>query len=282
MSKFDKKTIATVLAFASLFGNKTSATTINPQSTGAVGGAASSNSEKLKKTQGMGIGAKVAIGATALVGAYATANEVLGDTGLVNHPAMGRYTIKKTIEYLTRDIKKEEALIDGIIEFIDKLSTFKTDPNDSPEVQLQKLIKAQSEVVKNKDLIPSIKIDVYLANNSPLELNVEGELLEKSSVLKNLLFYKQLFIGVKANLSKMKFSEYCYGNVKFNLSKNNIFISDLKLLNPGLPDNIFVTLNKDGSLTIKQFVKQLNLRGKIINNFISQFTIPANHQLLKK
>ena len=54
----------------------------------------------------MGIGAKVAIGAAALVGAYATANEVLGDTGLVNHPAMGRYTIKKTIGYLMRDFKK--------------------------------------------------------------------------------------------------------------------------------------------------------------------------------
>ena len=38
MSKFDKKTIATVLAFASLFGNKTSATTINSQTVGAVGG----------------------------------------------------------------------------------------------------------------------------------------------------------------------------------------------------------------------------------------------------
>ena len=97
MSKFDKKTIATMLAFAALLGNKTSATTINPQTVGAVGGAASSNSEKLKKTQGMGIGAKVAIGAAALVGAYATANEVLGDTGLVNHPAMGRFTAKKQL-----------------------------------------------------------------------------------------------------------------------------------------------------------------------------------------
>ena len=38
MSKFDKKTIATVLAFAALFGNKTSATTVNPQTVGAVGG----------------------------------------------------------------------------------------------------------------------------------------------------------------------------------------------------------------------------------------------------
>ena len=56
MSKFDKKTIATVLAFAALLGNKTSATTINSQTVGA-GGAASSHSEKLKKTQGMGIGA---------------------------------------------------------------------------------------------------------------------------------------------------------------------------------------------------------------------------------
>ena len=96
MSKFDKKTIATVLAFAALLGNKTSATTINSQTVGA-GGAASSHSEKLKKTQGMGIGAKVAIGAAALVGAYATANEVLGDTGLVNHPAMGRFTAKKQL-----------------------------------------------------------------------------------------------------------------------------------------------------------------------------------------
>ncbi len=33
------------------------------------------------KYEGMGIGAKVAIEAAALVGAYATANEVLGNTG---------------------------------------------------------------------------------------------------------------------------------------------------------------------------------------------------------
>ena len=79
MSKFDKKTIATVLAFASLFGNKTSATTINPQTVGAVGGAASSNSEKLKKTQGMGIGPKIAIGATVLTAGVVEAyNEIAG------------------------------------------------------------------------------------------------------------------------------------------------------------------------------------------------------------
>ena len=82
MSKFDKKTIATVLAFAALGGQ---------------GGPASSHSKTPKETQGMGIGAKVAIGAAALVGAYATANEVLGDTGLVNHPAMGRFTAKKQL-----------------------------------------------------------------------------------------------------------------------------------------------------------------------------------------
>ncbi|MBR0184197.1 MAG: hypothetical protein IJQ10_03485, partial [Clostridia bacterium] len=79
MSKFDKKTIATVLAFASLFGNKTSATTINSQTVGAVGGAASSNSEKLKKTQGMGIGPKIAIGATVLTAGVVEAyNEIAG------------------------------------------------------------------------------------------------------------------------------------------------------------------------------------------------------------
>jgi hypothetical protein len=38
MSKFDKKKIAAMLAFAALFGSKTSATTIHPQTIGAVGG----------------------------------------------------------------------------------------------------------------------------------------------------------------------------------------------------------------------------------------------------
>ena len=48
-----------------------------------------------------------------------------------------------------------------------------------------------------------------------------------------------------------------------------------KLEYPSLPDNVLFTLNENGSLTIKQSAKQLNLPyGKSVNNFTSQFTIP--------
>lgn len=249
MSKFDKKTIATVLAFAALLGNKTS------------------------KTQGMGIGAKVATGAAVLVGAYAIANEVLGDIGLVNHPAMGRFTAKKTIGYFMRDVEKQKALIDKIIKFIDKLSKFELNAG-SLLLWPQQLMRAQSIVVeKNKQLIPSIKIDEYSVNNSSFALSNEVAFIEKSNMLKFLLQLKLILVSIKVNLAEMKLSEYSLGEIKFNLSKNNVFMDFLssKSLDPGLPDNISLTLNKDSSLTIKQFFKKSNFDGRPLT---AQFTIP--------
>ena len=240
MSKFDKKTIASALALATFLGNKTSAVNKNevqnPQTIRAV----SSNSEKAQKTKSMSTGAKVASVVAAVFGTYIITNEVLGDTDLVNHPAMGRFTFKKTIGYFSRDVKKEEALIDRIIEFIDKLGTFNLDKINLDKINLdmvdknavnaiqQEFIKLQNEVViKNKKLIPGITIDMYSIGNSPFDIREgsNGALLEKSSILKNLLIYRSLFAGIKARLAKMKFSEYSYGDVKFNLSKNSVFIS---------------------------------------------------------
>ena len=291
MSKFDKKTIATMLAFAALLGNKTSATTINPQTVGAVGGAASSNSEKLKKTQGMGIGAKVAIGAAALVGAYATANEVLGDTGLVNHPAMGRFTAKKTIEYWMRDVKKEEELIDQIIQFIDDSDA--SDIYNSIEAkkkalgislllqptktQIAKLEESINEILmEKKDLISNIKIDncsISLGNEEEKNNIMFGQLL--SLVALNENFIKVL----KDNLSKIGLSRYSIGGVKFNLSKNSIFfgIPDTSSSNMTMLGNTVLTLNNDGSLTVHSHFKKFNdlISGKVLDNFSLQFTIPA-------
>ena len=271
MSKFDKKTIATMLAFAALLGNKTSATTINPQTVGAVGGAASSNSEKLKKTQGMGIGAKVAIGAAALVGAYATANEVLGDTGLVNHPAMGRFTAKKTIEYWMRDVKKEEELIDQIIQFID-------DSGASDIYNSVELNNSINEIlIKKKDLISNIKID-----NCSISLgNKEEENDIKLGQLLSLVALNEKFIKVlKDNLSKIGLSRYSIGGVKFNLSKNSIFfgIPDTSSSNMTMLGNTVLTLNNDGSLTVHSHFKKFNdlISGKVLDNFSLQFTIPAS------
>lgn len=275
MSKFDKKTIASALALATFLGNKTSAVNKNEVQTPQTIRAVSSNSEKAQKTKSMSTGAKVAKVASvvaAVFGTYIITNEVLGDTDLVNHPAMGRFTFKKTIGYFSRDVKKEEALIDRIIEFIDKLGTFNldkinldmVDKNAVNAIQ-QELIKAQSEVViKNEKLIPGITIDMYSIGNPPFdirELDSHGTFKEKLNILKNLLFYRLLLADIKARLAKMKFSEYSYGDVKFNLSKNSVFIDllPLKSMNPGLFDNIFVTLNENGSLTIKQSAKQLNM-----------------------
>lgn len=289
MSKFDKKTIASALALATFLGNKTSAVNKNevqnPQTIRAV----SSNSEKAQKTKSMSTGAKVASVVAAVFGTYIITNEVLGDTDLVNHPAMGRFTFKKTIGYFSRDVKKEEALIDRIIEFIDKLGPFNLDMVDENAVNAiqQELIKAQNEVViKNKQLIPDITIDMYSINNSPLDIGKLGghDLEEKSIILRSLLFYRLLLADIKARLAKMKFSEYSYGNVKFNLSKNSVFIDllPLKSINPGLFDNIFVTLNENGSLTIKQSAKQLNMGLVKLNNITNQFTIPDPAPASKK
>jgi hypothetical protein len=308
MSKFDKKTIATVLAFAALLGNKTSATTINPQTVGAVGGAASSHSKTPKETQGMGIDAKVAIGAAALVGAYATANEVLGDTGLVNHPAMGRFTAKKTIEYWMRDVKKEKELIDRFIEFIDNSGVIDilieakkkeldinllSKPTESQMAELEKLI---NEILKNKDLISNIKID-----DCPISLKTEKEQNNiKFTQFISLVNFKKSLNDYKNNLLNSGLSDYSTGILKFDLSKKSIFINipvpsslrnkkvgglfgseildfDLWSSNITMLGNTVLTLNNDGSLTIKCYFKKFTdpLSGKSKDNVNYQITIPA-------
>ena len=288
MSKFDKKTIATVLAFAALLGNKTSATTINPQTVGAAG-AASSNSEKLKKTQGMGIGAGVAIGTAALVGAYATANEILGDTGLVNHPAMGRFTAKKTIEYWMRDVKKEEELIDRIIEFIDNSGVIDAKeeklnvnlPSGPNKAQNAKINKATNAILmEKKDLISNIKIDNFKIGNCSISLENEEEQNKlKLSFLPQLKEIRNQLDGFKSSLSIMGLSGYSVGILKFDLSKNSIFIgipnSTSSSSNITMLGNAVLTLNNDDSLTIKFYFKKFtDLRSdKSMDNVNYQITI---------
>lgn len=289
MSKFDKKTIATMLAFAALLGNKTSATTINPQTVGAVGGAASSHSKTPKETQGMGIGARVAIGTVALVGAYATANEILGDTGLVNHPAMGRFTAKKTIEYWMRDVKKEEELIDRIIEFIDnsgvidaKEEEFNVNlPSGPNKDQKAKINKATNAILmEKKDLISNIKIDNFKIGNCSISLENEEEQNKlKLSFLPQLKEIRNQLDGFKSSLSIMGLSGYSVGILKFDLSKNSIFIgipnSTSSSSNITMLGNAVLTLNNDDSLTIKFYFKKFtDLRSdKSMDNVNYQITI---------
>ena len=289
MSKFDKKTIATVLAFAALLGNKTSATTINPQTVGAVGGAASSHSKTPKETQGMGIGAGVAIGAAALVGAYVTANEILGDTGLVNHPAMGRFTAKKTIEYWMRDVKKEEELIDRIIEFIDNSGVIDAKeeesnvnlPSGPNKDQKAKINNATNAILmEKKDLISNIKINNFKIDNCSISLGNEEEEL-KLSFLPQLEEIRNRLDGFKSSLSIMGLSGYSMGILKFDLSKNSIFIG---IPNPNptssnitMLGNAVLTLNNDGSLTIKCYSKKFTdpCSDKSMDNVNYQITISA-------
>lgn len=289
MSKFDKKTIATVLAFAALLGNKTSATTINPQTVGAVGGAASSHSKTPKETQGMGIGAGVAIGTAALVGAYATANEILGDTGLVNHPAMGRFTAKKTIEYWMRDVKKEEELIDRIIEFIDNSGVIDAKeeklnvnlPSGPNKDQKAKINKATNAILmEKKDLISNIKIDNFKIGNCSISLENEEEQNKlKLSFLPQLKEIRNQLDGFKSSLSIMGLSGYSVGILKFDLSKNSIFIgipnSTSSSSNITMLGNAVLTLNNDDSLTIKFYFKKFtDLRSdKSMDNVNYQITI---------
>jgi hypothetical protein len=295
MSKFDKKTIATVLAFAAL----------------GAGGAASSHSKTPKETQGMGIGAKVAIGAAALVGAYATANEVLGDTGLVNHPAMGRFTAKKTIEYWMRDVKKEEELIDRFIEFIDNSGAIdiynsieakkkELDINllsEPTESQMAEPEKSRNEILmKNKDLISNIKID-----DCPISLKTEEEQNNvKFTQFISLANFKKSLNDYKNNLLNSGLSDYSTGILKFDLSKKSIFINipdpsslrtkkvgellgseirdfDLWSSNITMLGNVVLTLNNDGSLTVHSHLKKFTnpITGKVLDNFSVQLTIPA-------
>ena len=106
MNKFGQKKIAIALACASFLGNKTSAMTVSPNHLSS--GVAKNDVRKLDKNKGMCIGKKVGILALLLAGTYVFTNEVLGDTGLVNHPMLGKYTFKKAIDYFGKVIKKDD------------------------------------------------------------------------------------------------------------------------------------------------------------------------------
>ena len=242
----------------------------------------------------MGIGAKVAIGAAALVGAYATANEVLGDTGLVNHPAMGRFTAKKTIEYWMRDVKKEEKLIDQIIQFIDNSGA--SDIYNSIEAKkkdlginlLSKPIESQAELeqsineilMEKKDLISNIEIDNFKIGNCSISLgNEEEQNNMKFNQFISLVNLRNSLNDQKNNFLNSGLSNYSTGILKFDLSKNSIFIGipNLTSSNITMLGNTVLTLNNDGSLTVHSHFKKFidPISGKVLDNFSLQFTIPA-------
>ena len=66
------------------------------------------------------------------------------------------------------------------------------------------------------------------------------------------------------------FSFHSTGALKFDLSKNSVFIGDKDT-------NTILTLNKDGSLTVKAYAKKYcdPTSGKVVNNFNVQGTISA-------
>ena len=189
-----------------------------------------------------------------------------------------------------RDVKKEEELIDQIIQFIDDSGA--SDIYNSIEAKKKDLginlilkpIESQAELnnsineilMKKKDLISNIKIDdcsISLGNKEEENDIKLGQLL--SLVALNENFIKVL----KDNLSKIGLSRYSIGGVKFNLSKNSIFfgIPDTSSSNMTMLGNTVLTLNNDGSLTVHSHFKKFNdlISGKVLDNFSLQFTIPA-------
>ena len=210
-----------------------------------------------------------------------------------------------------RDVKKEQELIDQIIQFIDDSGAIdiynlieakkkELDINllsKPTESQIAGLEKSANEILmKNKDLISNIKID-----NCSISLKTE----EKKNNVKfvqfiNLANLKNSLNEYKNNLLNFSLSDYSMGILKFDLSKKSIFINipdpsslrtkkvgelfgseildfDLWSSNITMLGNTVLTLNNDGSLTIKCYFKKFTdpLSGKIIDNMGSQITIPA-------
>ena len=106
MSKFDRKKIAVALAFASLFGSKTSQVK-SPQALGEVGGATSRNNSNLladpimlKKSKGMSNLTKGLTGVGIAMGVVGFANEVMGAFTNAEAWYKGKVSIANFIKYL--------------------------------------------------------------------------------------------------------------------------------------------------------------------------------------
>ena len=210
-----------------------------------------------------------------------------------------------------RDVKKEEELIDRFIEFIDNSGAIdiynsieakekELDINllsEPTESQMAEPEKSINEILmKNKDLISNIKIDDY-----PISLKTEEEQNNvKFTQFINLANFKKSLNDYKNNFLNFGLSDYSTGMLKFDLSKKSIFINipdlsslrtkkvgelfgseirgfDLWSSNITMLGNTVLTLNNDGSLTIKCYFKKFTdpLSGKNKDNVNYQITIPA-------
>ncbi|MBO6127013.1 MAG: hypothetical protein J6P21_03360 [Clostridia bacterium] len=98
----------------------------------------------------------------------------MGDTGLVSHPALGGFTVKKTFDYLTRDVKKEKKLIDDVINafevsigggrLIAELSGLDDKQNDKSKISdvVSSLVKRTENLFNsliNENVLSRVKVD---------------------------------------------------------------------------------------------------------------------------
>lgn len=194
-----------------------------------------------------------------LLGSYLVTNEVVGDTGLVSHPALGGFTAKKTLDYLTRDVKKEKELIDDIINAfstltgggrligeLEKLASIDGKQVDKSKIKINDLknnaIKETKSVLgdlfNNKGLLSRVKIDSWSISGRSLDDSMISE-LKGMSLMALWVGIISLFLS-KNQLNKIGFVDYSLG-CKFDHSAKSVRLSP--------PDGKMVfTLNNDNSL----------------------------------
>lgn len=195
-----------------------------------------------------------------LLGGYVFANEVAGDTGLVSLPALGGFTAKKTLDYLTRDVKKEEKLIDDIIEAfsaligggrliveLEKLASIDGKQVDKSKIKINDLknnvIKETTSVldalINNKGLLSHVKIDSCSILGKSLDNSVINDDVKRGLLV--LLWVGIISLSLfKSQLNKIGFVDYSLG-CKFDHSAKSVRLSS--------PDGKMIfTLNNDNSL----------------------------------
>ena len=202
-----------------------------------------------------------------LLGSYLVTNEVVGDTGLVSHPALGGFTAKKTLDYLTRDVKKEKELIDDIINAfstltgggrligaLEKLAQIDGKQVDKSKIKINDLennaIKETTSVfdalVNNEGLLSRVKIDSWSIPGRSLDDSMISKLKETS-----LLSLWGGIIGLfllKNQLNKTGFVDYSLA-LKFDHSAKSVCMRSPE-------SKLIFTLNNYNSL-------QLNFDGKV-------------------
>ena len=178
----------------------------------------------------------------------------MGDTGLVSHPALGGFTVKKTFDYLTRDVKKEKKLIDDVINafevsigggrLIAELSGLDDKQNDKSKISdvVSSLVKRTENLFNsliNENVLSRVKVDSLSTAGKSID---SSEIDDKfKGVLLTVLWGWIIGLNLlKTKLNKIGFVDYSLG-FRFDHSAKSVRVNDPK-------GNTIFTLNNDNSL----------------------------------